>query len=153
MESVLDSLSDSQRQCLRLVAQNKSSKEIAIELGLSPNTVDQYLARAAATLGCSNRREAARIFAEQESEYRKSEYKTAELVTDGLSEDHMAVRLDDGEGGFWSRLRNLVPAIGGKRHDLTQSEIIFAILRLSLITTGAVAAMVAVYFWLNRLLV
>ena len=46
-----------------MVARGMSSKEIAIDTGLSPRSVDTYLTDAMAVLGASNRREAARIFA------------------------------------------------------------------------------------------
>lgn len=54
-------LSPRERDCLRLVGQARSSKEIAIELGLSPFTVDEYVRSAVAKLGARNRREAARL--------------------------------------------------------------------------------------------
>lgn len=57
----LDQLSDKQRLCLRLVAQLKTSKQIAAELGISPHTVDGHIAAAIAKLGASDRADAARI--------------------------------------------------------------------------------------------
>jgi DNA-binding CsgD family transcriptional regulator len=54
-------LTPRERDCLRLVGQARSSKEIAIELGLSPFTVDEYVRSAVAKLGARNRREAARL--------------------------------------------------------------------------------------------
>lgn len=54
-------LSDGQLDCLRLVAQHLSSKEIAVELGISPHTVDQRIRQALATLGVARRSQAARI--------------------------------------------------------------------------------------------
>ena len=39
-------LSEGQLDCLRLVAQHLSSKEIAVELGISPHTVDQRVRQA-----------------------------------------------------------------------------------------------------------
>ena len=47
--------------CLRLVARGRSSKEIAIELGISPYTVDEYIRTAVSKLGVRNRRQAAQI--------------------------------------------------------------------------------------------
>jgi DNA-binding CsgD family transcriptional regulator len=57
-------LSRRQRECLRLMGQLKSSKEIAIELNIRPRTVDSYLATAVTLLEATDRRHAARIFAE-----------------------------------------------------------------------------------------
>jgi DNA-binding CsgD family transcriptional regulator len=54
-------LTPKERECLRLVAQNRSSKEIARELGISKASVDTYCNRARAKLGVGNRRAAARL--------------------------------------------------------------------------------------------
>jgi DNA-binding CsgD family transcriptional regulator len=61
MGSGVDSLSERERECLRLVAQHHTSKDIAALLGLSPYTVDGYVAEACAKLGTGRRGEAARI--------------------------------------------------------------------------------------------
>jgi DNA-binding CsgD family transcriptional regulator len=58
----LSKLSDGQRDCLRLVGQYLSSKEIARILKISPHTVDQRLKRAAALLEMTSRFDAARAF-------------------------------------------------------------------------------------------
>jgi DNA-binding CsgD family transcriptional regulator len=49
---------------LALVAENRSSKEIARELGISPDTVDQRLKRVKVLTGVSGRAEAARLYRE-----------------------------------------------------------------------------------------
>lgn len=61
-------LSPRERDCLQLVGQGRSSKEIALDLGLSPFTVDEYVKSAVATLGAKNRREAARLLIAETSE-------------------------------------------------------------------------------------
>jgi DNA-binding CsgD family transcriptional regulator len=58
----LASLSKGQVEVLALVAQYKSSKEIARALNISPNTVDQRLKRVQALLGTNGRFEAARLY-------------------------------------------------------------------------------------------
>lgn len=55
------SLTTGQIACLQLVAQNLTSKEIALHLGISPHTVDQRVRRALRRLEASNRRQAARL--------------------------------------------------------------------------------------------
>lgn len=55
-------LSDGQRAVLALVAQYKSSKEIARILAISPHTVDQRLKRVQAILGVASRFDAARVY-------------------------------------------------------------------------------------------
>jgi DNA-binding CsgD family transcriptional regulator len=59
-------LPEHQRICLRKVLEHKSSKEIAIELSISPHTVDQRLKGAMQILGVSSRVAAARLLAEHE---------------------------------------------------------------------------------------
>ncbi len=62
-EDRVDRLSAGQRQCLELVNQHLSSKEIALRLGISPHTVDQRVRQALQILGVEKRGEAARLVA------------------------------------------------------------------------------------------
>jgi DNA-binding CsgD family transcriptional regulator len=57
----LENLTAQERECLRLVAQSLSSKEIGRELGISKASVDTYCNRARAKLGVADRRTAARL--------------------------------------------------------------------------------------------
>lgn len=61
-----DQLTDGQRECLRLVYQHMSSKEIARTLGISKATVDQRIDGARRKLGSVSRVEAARLLARHE---------------------------------------------------------------------------------------
>ena len=56
-------LSEGQRQCLALVDEHLSSKEIALKLGISPHTVDQRVRQSLQILGVEKRGEAARLVA------------------------------------------------------------------------------------------
>jgi DNA-binding CsgD family transcriptional regulator len=60
-ELKLSVLTPQERECLRLVAQQRSSKEIARELGISKASVDTYCNRARAKLGVASRRTAAQL--------------------------------------------------------------------------------------------
>ena len=64
-------LTPGQLDCLRLVDQHLSSKEIAAELGISPHTVDQRVRQALATLGVERRAQAARIVAQYSGPYQR----------------------------------------------------------------------------------
>jgi len=57
-------LSAGELQCLRLVDEHRSSKEIAAMLGISPHTVDQRIRQALETLGVERRSQAARLVAQ-----------------------------------------------------------------------------------------
>lgn len=153
MYDPLDQLSAAQRTCLRLVALNRSSKEIAKEIGLSPQTVDQYLSRAAATLGVSTRREAARLFSALERDaFNKSEFKTDEVVVAEKSPSMDGPSEAGGARRTWTWFAKRLPPIGGERHDLTPLQTVYAILRVSIFTMGTAGAIIAIVFWLNRLL-
>src|SRR5205085_4697002 len=54
-------LTPRERECLRLVDQHLSSKQIARELGMSKTSVDTYCDRARRKLGVPDRYEAARL--------------------------------------------------------------------------------------------
>jgi DNA-binding CsgD family transcriptional regulator len=64
-------LTKGQLDCLRLVDQHLSSKEIAAELGISSHTVDQRIRQALQTLGVERRSQAARIVARYAGEYQR----------------------------------------------------------------------------------
>jgi len=62
-------LSEGQLRVLRLVGQHMNSKEIAVELGISPHTVDQRIRAAIRLLGVARRQEAARLVGAVEGPY------------------------------------------------------------------------------------
>jgi DNA-binding CsgD family transcriptional regulator len=64
-------LTPGQLDCLRLVDQLLSSKEIASELSISSHTVDQRIRQALAILGVERRTQAARIVAQSKGPYQR----------------------------------------------------------------------------------
>ncbi|MEO7239924.1 MAG: helix-turn-helix transcriptional regulator [Sphingomicrobium sp.] len=64
-------LSPGQLDCLRLVDQHHSSKEIAAQLSISPHTVDQRIRGALQILGVERRSQAARLIALHGGEYQR----------------------------------------------------------------------------------
>ena len=64
-------LSPGQLDCLRLVDQHLSSKEIAVELGISSHTVDQRIRGALQVLGVERRSQAARLVARVQQPYQR----------------------------------------------------------------------------------
>jgi DNA-binding CsgD family transcriptional regulator len=71
MSERISRLSSGQLDCLRLVDQLLSSKEIAAELKISPHTVDQRIRQALAILGVERRAHAARIVARYKGPYQR----------------------------------------------------------------------------------
>jgi len=78
-------LSEGQRECLRLVLGHMNSKEIGRELDISPHTVDQRLRGALRILSANSRFEAARKFAEVDTEnsYQSLIYQTPHVEKSG----------------------------------------------------------------------
>lgn len=70
-EERVGKLTKGQLDCLWLVAQHLSSKEIAAELGISPHTVDQRIRQSLHVLGVSRRAQAARLVAQFGEPYQR----------------------------------------------------------------------------------
>jgi DNA-binding CsgD family transcriptional regulator len=77
----LEQLTLGQRDCLRLVGQYMSSKEIARRLKISHHTVDQRLKRATFLLGVHSRSDAARIL------MREERHKTDDFLPSSIYDD------------------------------------------------------------------
>jgi DNA-binding CsgD family transcriptional regulator len=105
-------LTAGQRECLDLVDDHATSKEIARQLGISRHTVDARLRGAIQTLGVSSRREAAVIYrtAAQAEAYQSFTYQSPRIVSP-LPDRDMAVEVnasgeeDTGDEGEWDRER------------------------------------------------
>src|SRR6266540_3616872 len=82
-EDPVELLTPRERECLRLVDQHLSSKEIARKLGMSKTSVDTYCDRARRKLGVPDRYEAARLLRNQDGQ----------LVPIGSGQD--AIRTDN----------------------------------------------------------
>jgi DNA-binding CsgD family transcriptional regulator len=167
MSRRFEGLTDSQRKCLRLVAQGASSKEIAFELNLSFHTVDVYINNAARLIGAGNRREAAKLFTswEQIPDYKKLKLKPAALATpaqlrimeppqpDGSahSDVDLAVpRTDLGTAGTQRSVKiatvilgRSLP-IGGAINDLTIAQRLAVMTRLTLFSFSSVTAILLI---------
>jgi DNA-binding CsgD family transcriptional regulator len=74
-------LTSGQLDCLLLVDQLLSSKEIATELKISPHTVDQRIRQALAILGVERRAHAARIVARYKGPYQRLIHQSPYIVT------------------------------------------------------------------------
>ena len=76
MAERLARLTPGQLDCLRLVSKHLSSKEIAVELNISPHTVDQRVRQSLHILGVERRSQAARILAEYDGQYQRLIHQT-----------------------------------------------------------------------------
>ncbi|MEO6198732.1 MAG: helix-turn-helix transcriptional regulator [Sphingomicrobium sp.] len=73
-------LSPGQLDCLRLVDQHYSSKEIASELGISPHTVDQRIRQSLQILGVERRSQAARLVAQHSGPYQRLIHQSPDIA-------------------------------------------------------------------------
>lgn len=127
----IDLLTDREREVLRLVHIGRSSKEIAISLQLSPNTVDVYAKRAMEKLGVRSRTQAALLLEERENVVTKLVYPPSAVATS--TDLDGKVLPDEGDASF---MRSLPFLRNGRRYnDLTSYQ------RLLWIALGAVLLM------------
>lgn len=84
-------LKERQKECLRLFYANLEVKEIASEIGLSPNTVKKYLLDARRTLGVSRSMQAARILVEYERDTQGVPPPKRLVALPDLADDHEAL--------------------------------------------------------------
>ncbi|HEX7782908.1 MAG TPA: helix-turn-helix transcriptional regulator [Sphingobium sp.] len=141
MENDIARLTEVQKKILRLVAEAKTSKEIAIETDLTPMTVDQYIHRAMNILGATGRREAARQLVEWESsnELRRFEFKSSLLAEpQETANPPVTVR----SSNWLAALR--LPPTGGKPNDLDSVTRLFAIFRIALVSTVVAIAIIII---------
>lgn len=80
-------LTAGQLDCLRLVNEHLSSKEIAVQLGISPHTVDQRIRGSLHTLGVERRAQAARLVAQFSNGYQRLIYQSPDLEAGEQSDD------------------------------------------------------------------
>lgn len=129
----IDILSDRQKDCLRLVGRGMSSKEIAIETGLSPNSVDTYLKAAMSSLGVANRRDAARLLGSHEASQHLGSPTPA--VAAVLARPQSGATIVGGGAGMLS-----LPLLGGRPNHLSAAAKTFAVLRIAAVSAVVVVA-------------
>lgn len=162
MTDAIDGLPDGQRDCLRLVWQDQTSKDIARTLGISPHTVDRRVKQAIRTLGVANRREAARLLAAHEQQYQSLVYQSPAIDDPRRPPPAFPQAFRDGRPGNGagreprshaeqharsrpSRYRFRVPyaTSEGQRNDLTTAERLIAITVLAIAAAMAFGAILA----------
>jgi DNA-binding CsgD family transcriptional regulator len=133
-ENRIDRLTDRQKDCLALVAQGYTSKEIGRQLSLSPSTVDNHVLAAMQVLDAPSRAVAARKFAAHDDR-QKIPSQSPALANAANSTILQPVA----EASSWARLGRLafeLPPIGGQRNDLGWTERTFRILQVAVLSLG-----------------
>ncbi len=87
VEELLWSLSDKQRQVLDLLIQYKTSKEIAIIIGISHHTVDQHIHASKIKLGALHRNELARFYRQLVSMCQQATYEDSRIAKPAMPFD------------------------------------------------------------------
>jgi DNA-binding CsgD family transcriptional regulator len=151
-------LSERQQQCLRLVASGMTSKEIAHRIGTTPGTVDNHIQAAIKITGAATRREAARVFLEDDQEgVQRVHMHSGNLVSPPVS---AILDVSEGKGSEHQIRRQALPIrvakwakhhVGGSRHDLSRTQVLLAIVLAALVSAGLLALIIATFFWLNIL--
>lgn len=123
----VESLSDNQKVCLRLVAQNMTSKEVAQRTGLSFHTVDTYLKGALVKLGASNRRDAARMLLEYEQSQKSGYPPPAVDLVPETGDQGTTI-----SAGSWLNIIT-PPPLGGSSNLLSASQRTIEVLKVAAI--------------------
>jgi DNA-binding CsgD family transcriptional regulator len=144
----IDRLTARQKDCLRLVGEGYTSKEIGPRLGISYVTVDNYIRAALELLRVESRAEAARLLRARELDQPLIGQPLPLAAQPGLGSASQST--DDG-GHSW--LARFVPPLGGARNKLGPEAKAFAIIKVAVLSlSGLIVATiaVAVILWLLR---
>lgn len=138
----MNRLTERQKDCLGLVAEGYTAKEIGRMLGISYSTVNNHLQAAIQLLEVDGRKEAARLYA------RTLENPARQRVPSEPA------ALAEGEPSFdqepatwlrgWRRIGALLPPLGGRQNALSPSSSFLAIFRVAFLGALAFIACVMV---------
>jgi DNA-binding CsgD family transcriptional regulator len=135
VDDPISTLSEGQKNCLRLVGQGMSSKEIAKATGLTPQTVDTYVKAGMARLGVANRRDAARALAAFELSQQSGSPPPALARRPAPADAHPHT----GGTGWRQWLR--LPPVGGGYSDLTWTQKSYQALLVAVVAAAVVIAL------------
>lgn len=132
-------LTERQKDCLRLVAQGYTSKEIGRTLDLSPSTIDNHILTAVQSLNAHSRGEAARSLAGVETRQKlpRESLALAEPHKTGL----LSVAAEAPALTIWDRRIWSLPPIGGQKNELDSAERLLRIAQVAVVGFGAVMSL------------
>lgn len=130
--------------CMLLVKEGLSSKEIARELGISHRTVDQHVAAAVEALGAPNRKAAISRLLEMDLEEGRAEsepFMLADPISGG-GEEHLI------DGKADRQPADILPPLGGAANMASRAERIAWMMRIAvfsiMLTSGCILAILGV---------
>ncbi len=156
MDQAIARLTERQKDCLRLVAQGYTSKEIGRLLAISPATVDNHVRDALGILQVASRAEAARLLAAAEQEtpadpgYDQPLISQLSRLAEPLPADPQAGPADSPRRRWRDRL---IPPLGGARNSLGPEARLFAIIQVAVLGFASLFILtlgVAAILWLLR---
>ena len=138
-DATIQRLTERQKDCLRLVAQGYTSKEIGRALDLSPSTIDNHILTAVQSMNANSRSEAARTLAGRETRQKlpRESQALAESSQSGLlsvSAEAPAMTVRDRK--FWT-----LPPIGGQTYKLDTAERSLRIVQVAAVGFGTVMSL------------
>jgi DNA-binding CsgD family transcriptional regulator len=139
-QPAISRLTDRQKDCLRLVANGFTSKEIGRQLDLSPSTVDNHILLATQALGVGSRAEAARFLASSEARQKLPSQSSA-LADDAIS-GVLSFSTEAKDRSIPHRSTWMLPPIGGQRNDLDAAEKTVRIIQVAAIGFATVMGLV-----------
>jgi DNA-binding CsgD family transcriptional regulator len=137
-------LTERQKDCLRLVANGYTSKEIGRQLGLSPSTVDNHILTATQTIGAASRAEAGRLLVSSEAR-QKLPRETPDLAEPDVSAFSSSSAATSTLSIFGRKMWTL-PPVGGFKNDLdrpTRATRIFQVAVAGFGTVVGLAVLIA----------
>jgi DNA-binding CsgD family transcriptional regulator len=143
-------LTERQKDCLRLVAQGYTSKQIGRKLDLSPSTVDNHILLATQGLGATSRAEAARMLSHLEAR-QKLPSQTQGLAEPGLS-GLLPTQTEAPALSIFGRRTWLLPPVGGYENDLDATERTVRIIQVAAVGFGTVMGLALLIAGIMKLL-
>ena len=112
-----------------------TSKEIAQDTGLAPQTVDTYMKIAMSRLGAATRRDAARRLLQFEASHNLGSPPAAVAASADRCDDTRAA-------GIWGWVNTLAPPpLGGTVNKLNATQRTYAVLKVAAISAAAILAL------------
>jgi DNA-binding CsgD family transcriptional regulator len=138
-DTTIQKLTERQKECLRLVAQGYTSKEIGRALDLSPSTVDNHILTAVQSMSANSRGEAARSLTGVEARQKlpREPQPLAESAQTGLFSVSAEAPAFTAQGRkFWS-----LPPVGGQKNELDSAERSLRIVQVAAVGFGTVMSL------------
>lgn len=135
----LDRLTDRQVDCLSLVAQGFTSKEIGRQLGLSPSTVDNHILAAMQVLDAPSRAAAARKLASSLDRQKMPSQSAA--LANSPNQRTMQPEAVAGVRAHWGKHVFALPPLGGQKNDLGWAERTIRIFQVAVLSLGALLSL------------